>query len=419
MLPQVALLVVITFLAQPAPGGRLAGPDQPSWPQWGGPTRDFKVEAPGIGWTGQAPRRAWQRELGDGFTGVVGDRSTIYTGYRRGGGVAYTAIEAATGRARWETVVDDALLPDMFLSYGSGPNSTPALGATRLFAVTFTGRLVSLDLATGRVLWTRELWRELKGTFRDVGYSNSPMLVGDLVVVPVGGRGRALAAFRQADGTTAWIGGDLENAMSSPILVEVGGDAQIVALMVEGVAGFDPRTGRQLWFHPHRTDYDVNSATPVWHAESGTLVVSSAYGSGTRAIRLSRDGGQTRASEAWFTRRLRVHHGNMLVIGGHVYGSSGDFGPAPMTALDIASGEVAWQSRAFPKATLLGAGDRTIVLDEDGRLAVTAMTPRGVTVLQEAQIGSRLSWTAPTMIGRRLYVRDRKMLVALDLDVTT
>jgi len=79
------------------------------------------------------------------------------------------------------------------------------------------------------------------------------------------------------------------------------------------------------------------------------------------------------------------------------------------------TGAVAWQSRTFPKATFLQAGDRTIVLDEDGRLAIATLSPSGLQVLQLAQIASKLSWTPPTLIGTRLYVRDRKTLVALEL----
>ena len=122
------------------------------------------------------------------------------------------------------------------------------------------------------------------------------------------------------------------------------------------------------------------------------------------------------ATEAWYTRRLRVHHGNMLVIGDHVYGSSGDFGPAPLTALEIATGKVAWQDRTFPKVNMIHTGDRTILLDEDGRLAFATLTPAGLRVLQQAPITTKLSWTAPTLIGTRLYVRDRKTLIALDLE---
>lgn len=411
----VTLLVPVSAISWQEPGANGA----PSWLQWGGPTRDFKVPAPPLGWAGAGPTRTWQRDLGDGFTSVVGDTSTIYVAHREGDAMVVQSLDAATGRPRWAQRIESTPLADMFLDYGQGPNSTPAIGGGRLFVVTFTGRLCALDAATGRIAWSRELWRELNGTFRDVGYANSPLVVGDLVVLPVGGKGKALAAFRQSNGETAWMSGDFANAMSSPIAITVDGEPQIVALMVEGVAGFDPRTGRQLWSHVHQTDYAVNAATPVWHPRTRTLLVSSAYSQGTRAIRLRRDSVRTIAEEAWFTRRLRVHHGNMLLLGDHVYGSSGDFGPAPLTALDIATGTVAWQSRTFPKASLLQAGDRTIVLDEDGRLAIATLTPTGLTVLQEAQITSKLSWTAPTLIGRRLYVRDRKVLVALELTPAT
>jgi outer membrane protein assembly factor BamB len=387
-----------------------------SWLQWGGPSRDFQVAANGLHWKGAAPRQAWHRDLGDGYSAVIGDTSRLYVAFRRGDSLVAAALDAATGRTQWERVLEGGPGSNMFLDYGSGPNATPALAADRLFLPTFNGVFHALDAKTGKTIWTRELWRELHGTFRDVGYSSSPLVIRDLVILPVGGSGKAMVAFRQSDGTTAWTSGDFGNAMSSPILVDVEGESQIIGLMVEGVAGFDPATGAQRWFHPHKTDYDVNATTPVWDPKTKTLIVSSAYGAGARAIRLHREGGKTIAIEAWYNRRLRVHHGNMLVIGDHVYGSSGDFGPAPLTALEIATGKVAWQDRTFPKVNMIHTGDRTILLDEDGRLALATLTPAGLRVLQQAPILTKLSWTVPTLIGTRLYVRDRKTLVALDLE---
>jgi hypothetical protein len=153
---------------------------QPSWLQWGGPERSFQLPGRGLHWTGPAPKKAWQRDLGDGYAAIVGDASTLYAASRQG-----EAMQVA-----------------------------------------------ALDAETGRTLWTRELWADLKGTFRDVGYSNSPIAFGDPLILPVGGKGKGLVAFRQRDGSTAWTSGDLENAMSSPILVDVGGEVQPVSLMV-------------------------------------------------------------------------------------------------------------------------------------------------------------------------------------------
>jgi outer membrane protein assembly factor BamB len=394
----------------------LAAGSDPSWLQWGGPNRNFHVPGQGLHWIGETPRRAWQRNLGDGYSAIIGDSTTIFAAFRRERGMVIAALDPATGRARWEQSLGGELLPNMFLNYGQGPNGTPALADGRLFVTTFTGQVYALDAASGRTLWRKDLWGDLKGTFRDVGYSNSPLLFRDLVILPIGGEGRGLAAFRQRDGAVAWMTSDLENAMSSPIVIDVDGEQQIVSFMVEGVAGFEPVSGKQLWFHPHKTQYDVNASTPVWHRPSKTLIVSSAYDGGTRAIRLDRTAAGTVAKEAWFNRRLRVHHGNMLVLDDHVYASSGDFGPAPLTALDVRAGEVAWQQRAFPKVNLVQAGDRTVLLDEDGRLAIVTLTPDGLQVLQQATVTTKLSWTAPTLIGTRLYIRDRRTLVALDLE---
>ena len=401
-------LVSVTGAAQTAPA---------AWPGWGGPSGTFHVAAPGLRWSGAQPRALWRRELGDGYSTVVGDASSVYTMARRDDrAIVVAALDAATGKPRWTRDIDDAIAPRDFVQYGKGPNSTPLVAGGTLYLVTHHGRLCALDAASGRTKWTRELWAELEGTFRDVGYSASPVLVEGRIVLPVGGPGQALMAFDAATGATAWKAGSYGNAMASPLLVDVDGERQIVMFLVEGVAGFAAATGAERWFHPHKTSYDVNAATPVWHAPSRTLVISSAYDHGARGIRLTRQGTTTTAKEAWFNRRLRVHHSNMLVIGNHVYASSGDFGPAPLTAIDVATGQLAWQSRHFPKVNMLHLGDRTILLDEDGRLAIVTLAPAGLTVHQEAPVLTRLAWSAPTLIGTRLYVRDRQTLVALALE---
>jgi outer membrane protein assembly factor BamB len=386
------------------------------WPQWGGPTRDFHVKDAKLAasWPTEGPKRLWSRELGDGFSAVIADEQRIYTMYRDDDANVAIALDPATGRTVWEQKIDATPLRGMFLDYGSGPNSTPLLAGERLFVVTFTGQLSALDRASGQVLWRQELWKTHDGTFRDVGYSGSPIAYRDTVILPLGGKGKAVAAFKQSDGSLAWKRQDFENAMSSPLLVSVDGQEQLVAFMVDHVIGLNPLNGDLVWSHPHKTDYAVNASTPIW-ADGNVLVVSSAYGTGARALKLERTGDRTTVRQLWFTQRLRVHHGNMLRIGEYVYGSSGDFGPAPLTAVHVPTGKIAWQDRRFPKASLLYAAGKVIVLDEDGRLALTTLTPEGLTVHSEAQVLTKLSWTVPTLVGSRLYVRDRKTIAAFDL----
>ena len=196
------------------------------------------------------------------------------------------------------------------------------------------------------------------------------------------------------------------------MLIDVDGQPQLVLFAGDRVADLDPANGRTLWSHPHRTDYGLNISTPVWSAADHLLFVSSAYGTGSRVIELTQSAGRTRATEKWFSNRMRVHIGTVMRLGDYVIGSSGDFGPAFLTAVDIKTGKIAWQDRSFSRAQLLYADGKLIVLDEDGTLGLATVTPQGLKVLSRAQVLENLSWTPPTLAGTTLYVRDRKTIAA-------
>jgi hypothetical protein len=112
---------------------------------------------------------------------------------------------------------------------------------------------------------------------------------------------------------------------------------------------------------------------------------------------------------------MRVHHGTMVRVGDLVLGSSGNAAVAPLTAVDVKTGSVAWQDRSFPKTTFVYADNKLIVLDEDGQLALVRVSPQGMRVIAKVQIMQRLAWTPPTLVGTTLYLRDQRTLVALDL----
>jgi hypothetical protein len=123
----------------------------------------------------------------------------------------------------------------------------------------------------------------------------------------------------------------------------------------------------------------------------------------------------TTVKELWFTNRMRIHHGNAVRVGQWIIGSSGDFGPAPLVAAHILTGEEAWRDRSFAKANLIVADGKLIILDEDGRLALARVTPKGLQVLAKTDLLQKTAWTPPTLAGTRLYVRDRRQALAVDL----
>ena len=119
--------------------------------------------------------------------------------------------------------------------------------------------------------------------------------------------------------------------------------------------------------------------------------------------------------ELWYSRKMRVHHANAIPLGDYVYGSSGDFGPAFFMGVNVRTGEIVWRERGFAKSTCVYADGKLILLDEDGQLALATATPQGLTVHSKCKLTERYSWAAPTLVGTKLYLRDRKNILALDL----
>jgi outer membrane protein assembly factor BamB len=302
----------------------------------------------------------------------------------------------------------------MAMENSPGPHATPLVTAGAVYAVGILAHLVCLDKKTGKVLWSHDLWHEFNGTPMDRGYSVSPIAWKDTVIMKVGGAGHALMAFNQKDGRVVWQKQDFANSPSSPLLIKVDGQDQLVAVMFDQVVGINPDTGDLLWKHPHTTSWGLNIALPLWTGDN-TLFVSSAYNGGSVALQLHVVNGKTQVKELWNTNSMRVHIGNLLRIGDTLYGSSGDFGPAPLTALDAKTGKVLWQDRTFPKAAFLYADGKLIAVDEDGNLSLATVSPAGLKLLSRAALLRSNAWTAPALAGTTLYVRDRHSLMALDL----
>jgi outer membrane protein assembly factor BamB len=386
------------------------------WPQFGGPHRDFTSDVKGLAnaWPDSGPRKLWDRELGDGYSGIAVDGPLLYTMYRRGEQEVTLAADTATGKTLWEHTEDAAFLSYMKMEHGPGPHATPLVTANAVYSVGILANLLCLDKKTGKVLWSHDLYGEFQGTPMNRGYSASPIAWKDTVIMKVGGAGHALIAFNQKDGKVAWQKQDFQNSPSSPVLIKVDGQDQLVAVMSNEVVGLSPDTGDLLWTHPHPTHNGLNISLPLW-TEGNVLFVTSAYDGGCLALELHLVNGKTVVKELWNTNRMRVHIGNLLRIGNTLYGSSGDFGPAPLTALDVKTGNVLWQDRTFPKATFLYADGKLIVVDEDGNLSLATVSPAGLKVLSRAALLRSNAWTAPALVGTILYVRDRSSLMALDL----
>lgn len=387
------------------------------WPQWGGPHRNFKADVTGLAaaWPAAGPKKLWSRALGDGYSSISIEGDVLYTMYRTGNDEIVLAADAASGKTLWEYRYDAHIRPGMGMENGPGPHATPLVTANGVYEIGILGNLICLNKKTGKLVWSHNLYKEFHGTFFDRGYAPSPIAYGHTVIMKAGGAGNSFIAFDQATGKVVWhTTQEFQDAPASPILINLDGQDQLVAEMADEIVGIDPTNGWVLWTYPHSTSWGLNISTPVW-GDDHLLFVSSAYNGGSVVIRLVRKNGKTAPEEVWSSNKMRVHFSTVVRVGDYVYGSSGDFGPAPLTAVDVKSGKIAWQDRTFPKANFLYADGKFIVLDEDGTLALAEFSPQRLKVISQVSLMQSNAWTVPSISGTHLYVRDRSQLMALDL----
>ena len=391
-------------------------PAAAQWDQWGGPERDFRVPATDLPrQISDPPRLLWTSELGEGESAVLVQGDVLYTMYRSGGQEVVVALKAADGERLWEHRYDAPIPDGMYVKHGDGPHATPVLAGGKICTFGIAGSLRCLDRKSGDLLWAHETLSEYGGKAPNCGYGGSPLVHQGLLITSVGGVGNAVMAFHLNDGSVAWKSQDDGAGYAAPMLIDVDGEAQLVMFLRSRITGLDPATGALKWSHPHETSHGVNASQPVWGAD-GILFLSSAYDQGSRGLRIQREQDTTTVQEIWSQKKMALHFTNAVRRGEHVYGTSGDFGPVFLTAMNVRTGEIAWQKRGVvSKATILHAGPRVLMVDEKGKLVLATLSPEGVEVHAEHPIVEGRVWAPPTLVGDRLYVRNRKNLHAFQL----
>lgn len=415
LLKQATALVVPAALALVMP---LAASD---WTRFGGPNADFTVAAADLtrNWGADGPKELWRVELGEhGHATPLVEGDRVYLFVREGDNDVLAALDADSGETLWRVSYASPLPEGYNNQFGPGPHSTPLIVGDRIFTVSSTHVLKAWNKADGTHLWTVAMKEELGSNQMGRGYGASPAAWENLVIVNGGGEGQGVVAFDQETGEVVWKALD-GGGYSSPVVATIDGVPQVLAALGSLRAGLDPDTGSVLWTLELPEEARTTFATQLV-ADDNLIFSSSAYADGSRILDVRRDGDEWKAEVLWYTRKLRLMHGSAVRAGNTVLASSGDFGPAFLTGIDLESGELRFRQRGFAKANVVKIGDLFLVLDEDGKLALLELGADGFDVLAEKEdVLDGVTWSAPVVVGSRVYLRSRTEVVALDLSASS
>ena len=379
------------------------------WPGFRGPFRDGIV--PGVriatDWSASPPVELWRRPIGPGWSSFAVQGDLLYTQEQRGDDEVVACYRVSTGEPVWSHR-DRARFWES--EGGTGPRGTPTFDAGRVFALGATGIFNVLDASTGAVVWTRNAGTDAETEVPGWGFTSSPLVVDDLVVVAAGGR---LVAYDIATSEPRWLGPDGKSGYSSPHLLTVGGERQILLMNGKGATAVSPSDGKQLW--EHKLPGGARIVQPAVAADGDLLLSDGEYGEGNHMRRVAVMNGASGWSteQRWESTGLKPNFSDFVVHHGHAYGFDG----AILSAIDLASGERKWKGGRYGHGQLLVLPDQDVllVLSEKGELVLVSAAPDKFTELARAPALEGKTWNHPVLVGDVLLVRNGEEMAAFRL----
>ena len=404
--------IVLSLLSLPISSGVVATGFAQSmdWFQWRGPNRDGHSAEIGLleEWPSGGPREIWRATgAGTGFSSFSASNNRLFTLGARANVEYVIAFDATSGNRLWEVPNGQRFRNDM----GDGPRSTPTVDGDRVYAFGGTGELVCLEAASGKKLWSLNVVNQFGGNTPYWGYSESPLIVGDRIILNAGGRRASIVAINKLNGQTIWQQHNDDAGYSSPMLLRTGSLQQVVFFTGQRGLAVDPRDGRLLWSYNRASNSTANIATPI--VRGNRVFFSSDYGTGAALVEVRAAGNIASAQEVYFTRDMRNHHASSVVVGDHIYG----FSSSILTALKFDTGEMAWRNRSVGKGSLIYADERLYLYSEQGTVGLAEATP--TEYRERGRFSIKASgpptWSHPIITDGRLVIRDQDTVYAYDV----
>ena len=298
-------------------------------------------------WQARPPKELWRRRVGPGWSSfaVAGER--VFTQEQRGAEEVVVSYSLADGSEIWargdETRFEEA-------ASGAGPRATPTFAGGVLYALGAKGALRALDATTGELLWRRDLTEDVEAPLPIWGFSSSPLVVGEAVLVFAGGDGdRGVVAYRRDTGELLWSSGHGALSYGSAHLATLGGTEQVLMSSDKGLEAFDPEDGTLLWEFSSPLTGAARIVQPVVLEDGASVILATGFGVGSKRLRVERDTAGWGAEEVWSSRFLKPYFNGLACHEGTCYGFDGKI----LTAIGADDGERRWKGGRYGHGQLL------------------------------------------------------------------
>lgn len=406
------------------------------WPDWRGPTRDGVWHETGIIDTLPTPEIPvkWRVPISSGYSGPTVAKGRVYVMDRLTSPSQQERIHCfaeSDGKTVWSLVYDCHYGK---IGYQAGPRACVVIDEDRALALGAMGHIHCLNAATGDVIWKRNLNEDYKIQMPIWGIAASPLIVGDLAILHIGGSdGACIVALDKRTGAEKWRALDERAQYSTPVLLDQGGQRVVACWTGDSVAGLDPATGKVFWHYPWKPkNMPIGIASPIRHGDQlfltsfydGSLLLKLGATSPTAEKVWQRVG----ANEQAGTDALHSIISTPVFLGEHIYGVD-SYGQ--LRCLDAKTGDRLWEDlTATPKVRwgtihFVRNGDNIWMFNEQGELLISRLSPKGLEVRSRSQLISPTTdqlprkngvcWSHPAYANRHVFARNDKELVCASL----
>lgn len=385
------------------------------WPQWQGQDRSAVSGEKGLltEWPKAGPKLLWSiKTLGGGYSTPSIAAGRIYGMSARDNEEGVWALNEKDGKELWWTRF--AAKPNK-VGYGEGSRCTPTVDGDVLYALSMGGDLACLKVATGELVWQKNLVQEFGGNVGGWKYSESPLVDGDRLLVTPGGAKNTIVALNKKTGELIWssqVPGNSQAAYSSIVKADVQGQKQYIQFLSTHVVGIAAEDGKYLWSYGKERFPGIVCTTPVYH--DARVYAAAAYGKGGGAVQLQREGDAIKATESYFESKYQNHHGGLVLIGGYLYGE----GSGNLVCIEFATGKEMWREKAAGKGSIAAADGKLYYRNEGGPVFLYDVNPKEAIqrgTFKQPDRSSNHAWPHPVIANGRLYIRDQGLLLVYDV----
>jgi outer membrane protein assembly factor BamB len=385
------------------------------WPWFLGPTHDGVSTETGLrdDWPEGGPPKLWERKTGETYAApsVAGGKLILF--HRLEDAEVVECLDAADGKPIWRFDYPTAYV-DRY-GYNGGPRAAPTIFDGRTYTYGAEGKLHCLDFATGKPLWRHDVKQAFGVPDNFFGVGSAPVIEGKLLIIAAGGADDAgLVAYDRVTGKVVWKASDQGASYATPYCATILGKRRVLHFGREGLVCVDADDGKVNWSYPFRSRVyeSVNAAGPV--VDGDRIFVSASYRTGAVLLRHTDDGHR----EIWKSRVMGNHWATSILEDGHLYGFDGRHeNETTLKCIELATGEQKWATRpgALGRGSMIRADGKYILLTERGILTLARLSPAGPESLAQQPYLKYPCWIAPVLADGRLYIRNDRRLICLDL----